>query len=46
VANTAAFDNGEAAETDPAFRTRCVAYLASLYKATKAAIGYAVTSLQ
>lgn len=44
--NAAAFSNGMDAETDPALRNRFVAYLASLSKATKAAIGYATTSVQ
>lgn len=44
--NAAAFTNGIDAETDPALRIRFVAYLASLARATKAAIGYAITSVQ
>lgn len=46
VANGLAFTNGVDAETDSNFRIRFVAYIQSLSKATKAAIGYAITSLQ
>jgi uncharacterized phage protein gp47/JayE len=46
VANAAGFINGLDAETDAALRSRFVLYLASLSKATKTAVGYAVTSLQ
>lgn len=46
ITNTAAFTNGADAETDAALRTRFIAYIASLSKATKAAVGYAITSLQ
>jgi len=46
VTNTAAFTNGADAESDAALRTRFIAYVASLSKATKAAVGYAITSLQ
>jgi len=46
VTNPAAFDNGADAESDASFYARFPAYLASLFKATKAAIGYAITSLQ
>lgn len=46
VSNAAAFTNGANAETDAALRTRFVAYVASLSKATKQAVGYAITSLQ
>lgn len=45
VSNAAAFANGADAETDDALRARFVAYVASLSKATKAAILYAITSL-
>lgn len=45
VTNAAAFINGANAETDTAFRTRFVTYIASLSKATKGAVGYAITSL-
>lgn len=46
VTNAAAFTNGANAETDAALRTRFVAYVASLSKATAQAVGYAITSLQ
>ncbi|MDE3022883.1 MAG: baseplate J/gp47 family protein [Pseudomonadota bacterium] len=46
VTNAAAFTNGADAETDPALRARFIAWVASLSKATKAAIGYAITSVQ
>lgn len=46
VTNAAAFTNGADAEADAALRTRFIAYVASLSKATKAAVGYAITSLQ
>jgi uncharacterized phage protein gp47/JayE len=46
VTNAAAFTNGVDAETDAAARARFVTYLASLSKATKAAVGNAITSLQ
>lgn len=46
VSNAAAFINGADAETDAALRTRFIAYVASLSKATKAAILYAITSLK
>lgn len=46
VTNAAAFTNGADAESDSAFRARFVAYIASLSKATKNAIGYAITALQ
>ncbi|WP_433867110.1 baseplate J/gp47 family protein [Ralstonia wenshanensis] len=46
VTNAAQFSNGVDAESDAALRTRFVAYVASLSKATKAAVGYAVTSVQ
>lgn len=46
VTNAAAFTNGVNAESDSALRTRFVAYIASLSKATKNAVGYAITSLQ
>ena len=46
VSNAAAFTNGANAESDSALRTRFVAFVASLSKATKAAVGYAITSLQ
>lgn len=46
VANASAFVNGSDAESDTALRTRFIAYVASLSKATKGAIGYAITSLK
>lgn len=46
VTNAAAFTNGADAESDSALRARFVAYVASLSKATKAAVGYAATSLK
>ncbi|MEJ7685615.1 MAG: baseplate J/gp47 family protein [Variovorax sp.] len=46
VTNAAAFTNGANAESDTALRTRFVAFVASLSKATKEAVGYAITSLQ
>ncbi len=46
VSNAAAFINGADAESDAALRARFVAFVASLSKATKGAIGYAITSLQ
>jgi hypothetical protein len=44
--NTAAFAGGADAETDAAVKVRFVAYVASLARATVAAIGYAITSVQ
>jgi uncharacterized phage protein gp47/JayE len=46
VSNPAAFINGADAETDADLRVRFVAFVASLSKATKGAIGYAITSLK
>ena len=46
VTNAAAFTNGLDAESDAALRLRFVAYMASLSKATKGAVGYALMSLQ
>jgi len=46
VTNSTTFTNGEDAETDDAFRARFVLWIASLSKATKAAIGYALSSMQ
>jgi uncharacterized phage protein gp47/JayE len=46
VNNAAAFTDGVDQETDPNARARFVTYLASLSKATKAAIGNAISSLQ
>jgi hypothetical protein len=45
VTNALAFVNGVDAETDAAARIRFVGYLASLARATKAAIGAAITAL-
>ena len=46
VTNASAFTNGINAESDAALRLRFVAYLASLSKATKTAVGYAITTVQ
>lgn len=46
VSNSAAFINGTDAESDSALRVRFIAFVASLSKATKGAIGYAITSLK
>lgn len=46
VTNAAALTSGVDAETDPALRARFISYLKSLSKATKAAIVYAILSLQ
>ncbi|NTF67982.1 baseplate protein [Agrobacterium rhizogenes] len=46
VNNSAAFTGGTDGESDGALRTRFVAYLASLARATVAAIGYAISSVQ
>ncbi len=46
VTNAAAFVNGVDSESDAAVRVRFIAYIASLSKATKGAIGYALTSMQ
>lgn len=46
VTNALAFTNGADAETDTALRARFVAYIASLSKATKNAIGSAITNVQ
>lgn len=45
VTNAAALTNGFDVETDLAFRTRFITYINTLPRATKAAIGYAITSL-
>lgn len=45
VANALGFTNGEDAEADAAFRARFVTWVASLSKATKAAVGNAITGL-
>ncbi len=46
VTNSAVFTNGIDPELDPAFRTRFVLWVQSLSKATKAAIAYALSSMQ
>jgi hypothetical protein len=46
VNNAAAFTNGVDAQSDTSARTSFVAYLLSLSKATKIAVGNAITSLQ
>lgn len=46
VTNAAAFTNGVDAESDAALRARFIAYIGSLSKATKAAVLYAILSLQ
>ena len=46
VSNAAAFTNGVDAESDAALRIRFIAFVASLSKATKGAVGYAITSLK
>ena len=45
VNNSAAFGGGTNAETDAALRTRFIAYLASLSRATKAAVAYAISTV-
>jgi uncharacterized phage protein gp47/JayE len=44
VTNETAITSGSDAETDPELRARFIQYIASLSKATKGAIGYAVSS--
>jgi uncharacterized phage protein gp47/JayE len=46
VTNGSAYANGLDAETDADLRARFVLFLASLSKATKTAVGYAITSVQ
>lgn len=46
VSNAYAFTTGSDAETDAAFRSRFILWVASLSKSTKSAIGYAISSLQ
>lgn len=46
VVNAAAFTNGVPPETDPQFRSRFIAYIASLSEGTIGAVKFAVTSLQ
>jgi uncharacterized phage protein gp47/JayE len=46
VTNSAVFANGVDPETDSAFRARFILWVQSLSKGTKAAIGYALSSMQ
>lgn len=46
VSNAASLINGADAETDTALRSRFVAFVAGMSKATAGAVGYAITSLQ
>lgn len=46
VTNAAAFTNGLDAESDAALRVRFITYIASISKATKTAVGNAITSLK
>lgn len=46
VTNTTAFANGKNAEGDDSYRARFVLWIDSLSKATKAAIGFAISNLQ
>lgn len=46
VTNAAAFVNGIDSESDSSIRSRFIQYIASLSKATKTAIGFAITSLK
>jgi uncharacterized phage protein gp47/JayE len=46
VTNALTFINGVDAESDTALRARFISFVASLSKATKSAVGYAITSLQ
>lgn len=46
VTNAAAFTNGVDPESDAALRARFITYIASLSKATKTAVGNAITSLK
>lgn len=46
VNNAAAFTTGTDAEADATLRTRFVAYIASLSKATKSAVGAGITGIQ
>jgi uncharacterized phage protein gp47/JayE len=46
VTNSTTFSSGKDAESDDAYRARFILWIASLSKATKAAIGYALSSLQ
>lgn len=46
VTNSAPFTNGRDAELDPALRLRFIAFIFSLARATKVAIGFAVASVR
>ena len=46
VTNSAAFTNGADAESDTALRIRFIAYISSLSKATKQAVGFAASALK
>lgn len=46
VSNALSFSGGADAESDAALRARFVVYIASLSRATRAAIGYAISSVQ
>ncbi|MCH9267724.1 baseplate J/gp47 family protein [Pantoea ananatis] len=46
VTNSTTFSSGKDAESDDAYRSRFILWIASLSKATKAAIGYALSSMQ
>jgi uncharacterized phage protein gp47/JayE len=46
VTNAGVFANGVDPETDPSFRARFILWVQSLSKGTKAAIGYALSSMQ
>lgn len=46
VTNGAAFINGADAEEDAPFRARFINYISSLFRATKAAVGYSISALQ
>ena len=46
ASNASAFINGIDAESDPAYRARFFLFIASLSRATKAAVGYAVASVR
>lgn len=46
VTNALAFTNGADPESDAAFRARFISYIASLSKATKVAVGNAISSIQ
>lgn len=46
VTNTDAFVNGKDAESDDSYRARFALWIASLSKATRAAVGFAISNLQ